>query len=420
MNSRSSGFAAVAAVACIGLGACFSSSSGGSGPDASFELDSGVFDGSIDSSEGQDATAPDGSGPEASSGADSSTGVDSGHDASSDGEVESGTAEAGSDAAPEASVDASCGSTLNDPNNCGACGHSCQGGGCSGGLCGAITLVTGRTNPYGITVDANNVYWTESYDGAPVMSVPIAGGTATTLASGRNYPNDIAVDAHNVYWADGDATMYVPIGGGTAVTIAPLVSPGGGQGPSAIALDPGGADIYWSNDNEYMGTLLDTPFDGGTPTTLASSLVYPNTLVRYGTNLFFSVNGYVLSIPAAGGAVATLASMGGDTAAALAVSSAGIYWTDNDLGGVVTVGLDGGTATTLATNTIEPSGIAVDGTYVYWTTYGSPGAVMRLPLAGGTPITMVSGLNYPAQLAVDSTFLYWTEEQGGTIKKVAK
>src|SRR5215472_70115 len=49
-----------------------------------------------------------------------------------------------------------------DPNNCGACGHSCLGGACSQGACQPVTLATGQPSPYLISLatSATDVYWT--------------------------------------------------------------------------------------------------------------------------------------------------------------------------------------------------------------------------------------------------------------------
>jgi len=35
-----------------------------------------------------------------------------------------------------------CVQTASDPLNCGSCGHSCQGGTCSGGVCQPLSLVS--------------------------------------------------------------------------------------------------------------------------------------------------------------------------------------------------------------------------------------------------------------------------------------
>jgi sugar lactone lactonase YvrE len=65
-----------------------------------------------------------------------------------------------------------------------------------------FTLVSGEGSPYAIAVGGPTVYWTSLEDVGAVLSVPRGGGLPTTLASGQTRPCSIAVDATSVYWAD--------------------------------------------------------------------------------------------------------------------------------------------------------------------------------------------------------------------------
>ena len=195
-----------------------------------------------------------------------------------------------------------CVDLTSDAENCGACGHGCQGGTCVASLCQPVILAPGQAGPYGIAVDATSVYWTNLGDGT-VMTVGIDGGTPTPVASGQNLPigiatdanqrlldelgnvrerihrrhrhegadrgwgvdhaclqpssgrRAIAIDATSVYWTAA-AVLKVGLDGGTPITL--------GTGATALALDA--TSVYWTGSN----TVMKVAIGGGTPITLAS------------------------------------------------------------------------------------------------------------------------------------------------------
>jgi hypothetical protein len=74
----------------------------------------------------------------------------------------------------------------------------------------------------GLVLDATSVYWIAN---DAVMKAPLGGGTIVTLASDpTGEPYGMALDAKNVYWVDGNTAsgrvLSVPIGGGAVHTIA--------------------------------------------------------------------------------------------------------------------------------------------------------------------------------------------------------
>jgi hypothetical protein len=61
------------------------------------------------------------------------------------------------------------------------------------------SFAAGQDVPYGITLDATNVYWTNHAAGT-VMKAPKAGGAPIFVAKGQNAPGAIVVDANTIYW----------------------------------------------------------------------------------------------------------------------------------------------------------------------------------------------------------------------------
>ncbi len=301
-------------------------------------------------------------------------------------------------------------------SNCGGCGIPCSATSpstatCTAGRC-LVTFVSGEEFPYGITVDARSVYWTNISDGT-VMEVAIGGGIPTTLASGQASPSDIAVDATSVYWTNaGGTVMKVPTGGGTLTTLA-----SGQITPFRMAVDT--SNVYWTSLDG--GLVVKVPIGGGPPTTLASG-DSPAGITVDATSVYWtnsSPTGTVMKVPTGGGTVTTLAS-GQNRPLGIAVDATSVYWTNFASGGtVMKVATGGGTPTTLALGQDAPRGIAVDARSVYWTNYDSAGTVMKVATGGGSATTLASSQNYPyGVIAVDAASIYWTNVGDGTVMKL--
>jgi Low-density lipoprotein receptor repeat class B len=106
---------------------------------------------------------------------------------------------------------------------------------------GGIEQLSMGQSPWGLAIDATNVYFGDQNAGA-VGRMPLGGGAVTLLATSQDTPRGVAVDASFVYWAErgGGHIRKVPISGGAATTLA--FNQGG---PINLALDD--TTIYWTN-----------------------------------------------------------------------------------------------------------------------------------------------------------------------------
>ena len=286
-----------------------------------------------------------------------------------------------------------------------------DGGGSDGGSDAGSTLVTlaSSTNPYGITIDGVNVYWTTDFGtSSVVMKVPLGGGTATTLASGQDQVISVAVDSTNVYWTTAQA------GSGTVMTVPIAGDPHAPREGEALRMgsQSDSTSVYWADGT--LGTVMSVPVggvpDGGAPTTLASGQKLPYAVTVdstsvYWTNFGTSAGSYkdysVMKVALGGGTPATLASgyaVSSNDAFGIAVDANSVYWTNSN-GTVMSVPLNGGTLSTLATGQLPASsteGIAVDSTSVYWANTNAE-RVVSVPIGGGTITTLKLRRERPLQ-----------------------
>jgi hypothetical protein len=330
----------------------------------------------------------------------------------------------------------------------------------------------------GLNADGTNVYWADGAN-ATIDTVPISGGTVVSLATGLSSVTDLIIAAGMAFWTQvggaqgcclqmgAGSIRQVPVAGGAATTVV-----GNLDAPGALAIDASNNVVwaeFWrvakwapagnvttlasgiSSDlpritadqaNLYVldGDLIKTmPLGGGRFEKLASAHggvigdigAVNQDITADGTNVYWSVSSTVQMVPASGGAVVTLAVVGGpappqDCYWRIAVDSQNVYWSAPSFSfpigcTVKKVPITGGAVTTLV-DFAYMADFATDGANVYFSELGSnPGSIRQTSVNGG-PITMVTSNTMAEVLAVDAQNIYWLDpsDTPGGIWRIAK
>jgi hypothetical protein len=313
-------------------------------------------------------------------------------------------------ASSSASSSGACSDTTSDPLNCGACGHSCQGGACQLGLCQPVVLASEGGDLKFIAAGPQRVYWTGN---AGLLSVDKNGGAPSVISSSPTVFG-VAVDATSVYWTDPpNGTVLRAALDGTNTTV--LAS--GQASPSQVTFDR--AYVYWTT---YVpdGAVMRVSHEGGTPTVLVTGQDHPYGVAVDGTSVYWgndTVAGAILKAPLGGGTPVLLAA---PASAPVVIVLDGLfaYWTESvSPANVMKIGLNGGSPTVLATGS-DPLGIAIDATTIYWTDWNLQ-TINKLPIGGGPSTVIARSLN-GAGLTQDATSIYWIADMMGTVLKLAK
>ncbi|HNS98197.1 MAG TPA: DUF5050 domain-containing protein [Polyangiaceae bacterium] len=269
--------------------------------------------------------------------------------------------------------------TNTNPDHCGKCDHSCQGGKCVGGKCQVSVLAASQKTPWGIAVDDTTVFWlAEDKSDGSVYSIPKGGGTAQKLASGQNGPVQVAIDDGFVFWTNfqgGGSIRRVKKNGTDLTTLAQA------SGPWAIALN--NDNVYWTNTSD--GSIRRVVKPGGQPVVLVTGESSPR---------------------------------------GIAIDEKQMYWTTSTGGQVRRANLDGTSPDSLVAGQNYPLGIAVDDTWVYWTEVGASyslgdcgqadGRIARAKKADGSShTTLASNQACPLNLVVKDGLVYWVN--AGTV-----
>jgi hypothetical protein len=344
-----------------------------------------------------------------------------------------------SDADADADADAACVADADhgsDALNCGACGHSCLGGGCKAGKCEPFVLAAGKGCPSGIAVYDDEVYWTEwNHPDLPssgrVARVLVSTRAVTLMAETTTIPVQIAADEGAVYWSENSTIPVDDAGtwdghvykleksriGLSGDAGAPEVLSWGEHTFGSLALST--SDVYFT----AYHVLNRVSKDGGPYVHVSPNLGQAAGIAIDTTGVYFAdVEGGAVWYLGSGDA--SLLVSGDVSPLGLAVDSHNLYWTNffpNPDAGQQIMTADKflpGDASSLAENQNGPLGIALDGSYVYWTNIDD-GRIMRVAKAGGAAELVATG-NIPRSIAVDNKLIYWTDCGSSNVMALAK
>lgn len=357
-------------------------------------------------------------------------GVDPTDAARGDGGAASDAADGSSDAGIDAcsGIDAS-----SDPENCGACGHSCLGGSCTGGVCAPV-LLSNTGSPLGVALDDARVYFVSATADGGVYSVAKDGSDQTMLVGGVPTPQRLTVNGNQVFFTASGEVGRVDTDGSNFRVLSKT-------GTSGWEILVDGSEVFFMEP--YTGFVRSMPIDGAPDAGVADAFApagsYGWSLAVSGSDLVWTARGTV-ALPDGGvppadgtlqakskdgsGTVRIVASNQGDPLQ-VAADATGIYWVNGSRDLVMALPTGSSTPVVLASGQLAPWGVALDADHVYFSCRGGPdgtGFIARVRKDGTSTAAEVLAhdLMFPTTLAVDDRAVYWTNTHGGTVMKVAK
>jgi hypothetical protein len=347
--------------------------------------------------------------------------------AATDGAVDAAGAEAmgaeamGSDAASDAP--ATCDADLmTDDSNCGRCGHSCSGGGCSTGRCVAVKVTQGDFRDFAY-FDGVLYYASGAQDGG-ISAYDLDSGLTVPLVDGIDSPTALAVAPPYLIWAANGQIQRSGLDGGGVTTLATIPTTPTAEYIQCITSDSAG-DVLWIND--VAGELDHTSLTGGGDASVFPG-VYSGGLgcVRADNSGIVTVGGNQLVFRAPNGGTAKFSNCGDNNSfVALFGTNAYCY---SVLTGVYAVSVTGGAplpnrlVETVPKN-LQVIDIAADGQGVYWSLLGTPGEIhgcSDLQCDGGATVIGLSPFQNPLRLAVTPDAIYFNEASNPWLMRLSR
>lgn len=281
-----------------------------------------------------------------------------------------------------------------------------------------VTLFDPSARPSGLTVDAFNVYWTDSEYGLVDKLQLGAGGQESTIASGISAPSPIVQGGDLVYYGglqDDGGVWSVSKSGGLPTPIA-----AGENYVQAMALEPG--RLWWSSfampHTPSTAQIRSAALDGGAPMTLASNLNYARA-IAVEADAVYVASDTLKRIDRADGGITTLSNT---TVLSIASDGANIFYGDRSTGALFKINRSGGTPVQLAQ---LPDGEILSNVWLdratstlYVSLFASSasntpsyGAVYKVQTSGGVLTLVARSFGIAgfgaSPLAVDSTTVYF-------------
>ncbi|HVW28425.1 MAG TPA: hypothetical protein VHC69_23840 [Polyangiaceae bacterium] len=185
--------------------------------------------------------------------------------------------------------DDGCEADLTLVDDCGGCGHDCQGGGCHTGQCASLGLISGLTQPRQLVVDKNYVHWLGAdpmNSGQSEVERMTTSGTDVTRVLYDQNISAIASDGTYIYWSvpgTSSTTLDSSIWRVKSGTNTPVDDVRTGVSTGTIAADAN--NVYWSDlsSNAVVGAY---PRDGTAVTTLIEKVSLVHSMVSDGSTLY--------------------------------------------------------------------------------------------------------------------------------------